>query len=156
MLISKTGKAQICDYGLSSITSSSMFTIAATPGVAGSSRWLAPEMVDPPNKAKSKPTMTPKPADVFAFGMLAVEVLTGKVPFGNMKNKSVAAQIANGKRPDKPQDADQFGLTAEMWGFIQKCWAANPKKRPTIDEVVRAWERFVNGCVVSHSGSSSS
>ena len=88
-----------------------------------------------------------KSADVFAFAMLAVEVFSGKVPFGNMKNESVIIQIATGKRPQKPQTAGQLGLTAEMWKFIEKCWSANPGKRPTIDEVVRAWEGFVNGYV---------
>ena len=148
MLISKVGKAQVCDYGLSP-----MFTIAATPGATRPSRWLAPEIVGPPSKARSKPLTASKPADVFAFAMLAVEVFTGKVPFGNMKNKSVVIQIANGKRPDKPQAADQLGLTAEMWKFIGQCWNANPNKRPIIDEVVRTWEGFVNGYVVSRLGS---
>jgi hypothetical protein len=86
--------------------------------------------------------------------MLAVEVFTGKVPFGNMKNESVVIQIANGKRPAKPQAAEQLGLTVEMWKFIEKCWTANPNKRPTIDDVVRALEGFVNGYVVSCSCSS--
>ena len=155
-MISKARKAQICDYGLSPIISNPMFTIAATPGVAGSSRWLAPEIIDPPNKASSKPSIASKPADVFAFAMLAVEVFTGKVPFGNMKNESVVIQIASGKRPAKPQAAEQLGLTAEMWKFIEKCWTPNPNKRPTIDEVVSTWEGFVNGYVVSSSASSTS
>jgi cyclophilin family peptidyl-prolyl cis-trans isomerase len=97
-----------------------------------------------------------KPADVFAFAMLAVEVFSGRVPFGNMKNESVVIQIASGKRPAKPQAAEQLGLTAEMWKFIEKCWNANPSKRPTIDEVVSAWEGFVNGYVPSSFGSPTS
>ena len=148
MLISKAGKAQVCDYGLSPIVSNPTFTIAATPGVAGSSRWLAPEIIDPPTKASSSPITASKPADVFAFAMLAVEVFSGKVPFGNMRNESVVIQIASGKRPPKPQAAEQLGLSPEMWKFIEKCWSANPNKRPTIDEVVSTWEGFVNGYVV--------
>ena len=154
MLISKAGKAQVCDYGLSPIVSNPTFTIAATPGVAGSSRWLAPEIIDPPTKASSSPTAASKPADVFAFAMLAVEVFSGKVPFGNMRNESVVIQIASGKRPPKPQAAEQLGLSPEMWKFIEKCWSANPNKRPTIDEVVSTWEGFVNGSVVPSLGSS--
>ena len=90
-----------------------------------------------------------KPADVFAFAMLAVEVFTGNVPFWNLKNESVVIQIAGGKRPPKPQAAEQLGLTAEMWRFIEKCWSGNPSKRPTIDEVVSTLEGFVNGYVVA-------
>ncbi|KAF9646167.1 hypothetical protein BDM02DRAFT_277822 [Thelephora ganbajun] len=125
--------------------SNPIFTIAATPGVAGSSRWLAPEIIDPPRRTGSKPLAASKPADVFAFAMLAVEVFTGNVPFGNMRNELAVIHIAHGKRPAKPQGVEQLGLTAEMWKFIEKCWSANPNKRPTIDEVVGTWEEFVNG-----------
>ncbi|KAF9641929.1 kinase-like protein, partial [Thelephora ganbajun] len=47
VLISKSGKVQICDYGLSPIISN---PIAENLGVAGSSRWLAPEIIDPPSE----------------------------------------------------------------------------------------------------------
>ena len=148
MVISKTGTAQVCDYGLSPITSNPTFTVAATPGAVGTSRWLAPEIIDPPNKTGISPTAASKPADVFAFAMLAVEVFTGKIPFGNLRNETVVIQIAQGKRPAKPQAAEQLGLTAEMWKFIEKCWSQNPAKRPTMNEVVRTWEGFVNAYVV--------
>ena len=148
MVISGAGIAQVCDYDLNSITSNPLFAIVATPGVAGSPRWLAPEILDPPSKTGTKPTAASKPADVFAFAMLAVEVFTGKVPFPDMTNGSVVVQILNGKRPVKPPTAEQLGLTTEMWKFVEECWSANPSKRPTVDEVVRTWERFVNGYVV--------
>ena len=153
--MSKAGTAQVCDYGLSPIISNPIFTIAATPGVAGSSRWLAPEIIDPP-KQSPKPMTASKSADIFAFAMLAVEVFSGKVPFASMKNESVVIQIANGKRPAKPQAAEQLGLSAEMWKFIEKCWSTSPSRRPTIDEVVRVWEGFVNGYVVVFFRSSTS
>ena len=145
-MISRTGIAQVCDYGLTPITSNPTFTIAATPGTAGSPRWLAPEILEPPKKATSKQTTASKSGDVFAFAMLTVEVFTGKVPFANMTNGSVIIQMANGRRPAKPQAAEQ--LTSEMWRFTEKCWSANPSRRPTFDEVVKTWEGFVNGFVL--------
>ena len=153
MVISKTGTAQVCDYGLDPIISNPTFTIAATPGVVGTSRWLAPEIFNLPRETGAESTAGSKPADVFAFAMLAVEVFTGKIPFGNMRNKMVPDEIARGKRPTKPQAAEQFGLTTEMWKFIEKCWSQNPAERPTADELVRTWEGFVNGCVVFPLGS---
>ena len=112
---SKAGAAQVCSYGLSRIISNPIFTIAATPGVAGSSRWLAPEILDLPSKTNSKPVMASEPADIFAFAMFAVEVFTGEVPERNLKNESVAIQIVGGKRPPKLQAAEQFGLTTEVY-----------------------------------------
>ncbi|KAF9642266.1 kinase-like protein [Thelephora ganbajun] len=137
VLISESGKVQICDYGLSPITSNS---IAENLGVARSPRWLAPEIIGLPSEASSKS------ADVFAFAMLAVEVFTGRTPFEDTNDDLVIAnQILDGKRPAKPQAGKQPGITAKMWKFIKKCWNASPNKRPTIDEVVRTWEGFVNG-----------
>jgi serine/threonine protein kinase len=143
VLISNTGTAQVSDYGLSPIISNPTFTTTI-----GSSRWLAPEIIDPPS---SNPLTASESADVFAFAMLAVEVFAGEVPFGNMTEGSVAVQIADGKRPAKPRAAERLGLTVEMWAFIETCWGSNPSGRPTIDEVVRTLEGFVNGYVLSYS-----
>ena len=148
MLISKTGAAQICDYGLSPIVSNPTFKIAATPGVAGSPRWLAPELIGPPSETGSKQIAVSKPADVFALAMVAVEVFSGKVPFPNMADGAVVIQIVNGRRPIKPPTAEQLGLTTEIWKLIEQCWSANPSERPTMDDVARTWEGFVNECVV--------
>ncbi|KAF9650537.1 hypothetical protein BDM02DRAFT_3259721 [Thelephora ganbajun] len=111
-LISETGKAQVCDYGLTPITS------------------------NPPTASKS--------ADMFAFTTLAVEAFTEKSPFEDTGNMSAAIQITMGKKPAKPQTAEQLGLTTEIWKFIEKCWSADPNERPTINEVVSIWEGFIN------------
>jgi len=105
--------------------SNPVFTIAATPGVAGSSRWLAPEIIDPPSRSSSN-CHSIKGCGCLAFSMLAVEVFTGKVPFGSMKNESVVIAISSGKRPPKPQAAEQLGFTAEMWKFIEGAGTRTP------------------------------
>ena len=87
--------------------------------------------------------MESKPADVFAFGMFAVEVFTGKIPFEEQKNEAVVLQISRGGRPVMPPNAQAVGLTIEMWKLLESCWQQNPKKRPTMDEIVRRWETFV-------------
>jgi len=89
------------------------------------------------------PVVESKPADVFAFGMFAVEVFTGKIPFGEQKNEAVVLRISRGGRPEMPENAQAVGLTDEIWKLLESCWQQNPKKRPTMEEVVRRWERFV-------------
>ena len=84
-----------------------------------------------------------KPADVFAFAMLAVEVFTGKIPFGEQKNEAAVLRISQGGRPEMPQNAQETGLTADIWNVLQSCWQQNPKKRPTMQEVVRKWQSFI-------------
>ena len=30
-----------------------------------------------------------------------------------------------------------------MWKLLESCWLQNPKKRPTMEEVVRRWQKIV-------------
>ena len=89
------------------------------------------------------PVVESKAADVFAFGMLAVEVFTGKIPFENLENEAAALRILKGGRPEMPENAEAIGLTVEIWNLLKSCWHQNPKRRPTIEEVVRRWRKFV-------------
>jgi len=95
--------------------------------------------------------MESKAADVFAFGMLAVEVFTGRIPFEEQKNETVVLPISRGGGPEIPSSAQGVGLTGEMWGLLENCWQQNPSKRPTAEEVVGRWRGFVErnftGCV---------
>ena len=89
------------------------------------------------------PVMESKAADVFAFGMFAVEVFTGKIPFEEQKNEAVVLRISQGGRPEMPGNARDIGLTPEMWNFLESCWRRGPKKRPAMRDVVRRWQKFV-------------
>jgi hypothetical protein len=97
----------------------------------------------PPRKGKVTARRESKVADMFAFGMLAVEVFTGQVPLVEHENGAVVLQILRGVRPKIPENAQEVRLTAEMWKLIASCWQQNPKKRPTIGEVVVKWREFV-------------
>lgn len=118
------------------------FVVAATPGVVGISRWLAPEIIDPPRKKKHQIPVATEQADIFAFAMLNIEVFTGELPFGDVKHETVIFKIARGQRPEKPHGAESRGLSAEMWEFIQKCWDQDPAKRPDVNAVVGAWRSY--------------
>jgi len=127
VLISESKVAQVSDYGLHALLNPK-FAAAATPGMNQTGRWLAPERDNS------------KPADVFAFAMLAIELYTGEVPFGpEMKPERATLLISEGKRPGMPP-----GLTEEIRKCIKSCWDQNPNKRPTIDQVVNTLERVVN------------
>jgi len=49
-----------------------------------------------------------------------------------------------------PENSRAIGLTVEIWNLLQRCWQQNPKKRPTMEEVVRKWEKFVGDDDVSN------
>ena len=106
------------------------------------SRWLAPEIIKP-LPCPTGVAVESKPADIFAFGMLVIEVLTGKPPFEGCSEPGAARRILRGDRPELPQNAGDVDLTNPMRDFIQRCWREDPAKRPEIDEVVTTWEGFL-------------
>ena len=62
-------------------------------------------MADPGNHA---------PPDIFALGMIVIEVFTGKIPFEEQKNEAAALRILGGGRPEMPENAQAVGSTKEM------------------------------------------
>ena len=142
VLISSSGHARLSDYGLMPIQSNHAFMVAATPGVVGISRWLAPEIIDPPRRKSYRQPAGTEQADIFAFAMLVIEVFTGELPFGDVKHETAILMIAQGQRPERPHDAESRGLTTGIWRSTQKCWHQNPSKRPSVSAVVNAWQCF--------------
>ncbi|KAF9789416.1 kinase-like domain-containing protein [Thelephora terrestris] len=125
VVIDRKGNARLTEFGLAPINSDPNFTVAATPGSVGTSRWLAPEIIAPgARKGGNMPVMESTAADVFAFAMISLEVFTGG-------------------RPEMPKDAQAIGLTAGMWTLLESCWQQSPKKRPQMEEVVERWGQFV-------------
>ena len=131
------------EYGLAPVNSSPIFTILATPEAVGTSRWLAPEIINPSADSNGVLVVESKPADVFAFAMFAVEIFTGKIPFEELKNEAVVPWVLKGGRPKMPENVQAVGLTGEMWKLIENCWQHDPEERPTIEEVVKRWRKFV-------------
>lgn len=74
--------------------------------------------------------------DVYAFGLLAFEVITGLSPWGHLKPfpklSKFYQKVISGERPKFNDKASE-----KMIGLIQKCWATNPYDRPTFDEIFR-------------------
>ena len=94
------------------------------------------------------PVMESKAADVFAFAMFSVEVFTGKIPFGEQKNEAVVVRISQGGRPEMPENAQEVGLTSDIWMFLENCWQRNPNKRPSMGEFVDNGDDGAIECVL--------
>jgi len=117
---------------LAPINANPILTVAS-PDV-GNSRWLAPEIIDaPPNSIVAES----KRADIFAYGMVGVAVFTAKLPFEGCCDVEAASQILKRGRPERPQNAEDFGLTPQIWELFEGCWDHDPARRPTIEGVVR-------------------
>ncbi|KAH7572489.1 hypothetical protein JRO89_XS04G0263800 [Xanthoceras sorbifolium] len=74
--------------------------------------------------------------DVYSFGIVLWELITGLLPFQNMTAVQAAFAVVNkGARPIIPNDC----LPA-LGEIMTRCWDANPNVRPPFSEVVRMLE----------------
>ena len=72
-----------------------------------------------------------KASDVYGFGMVMYELLTGKPPFfGELQDWSLITAIIEGSRPHVPRYTPQFYRE-----LMEQCWDSEPSKRPTSDEI---------------------
>jgi son of sevenless-like protein len=96
-------------------------------------RWFAPELLQ-----QTGPVSTY--SDVWSFGMLCLEVLSGQPPYAKFnRDVAVLREVDNGRPPDHPgRIATQNGLSDQMWKVMQMCWNLKPEARPSITEVKNA------------------
>jgi serine/threonine protein kinase len=83
--------------------------------------------------------------DVFAYGMILYELITGIHPFTGGKELTraeIRAKIIQKGRPDFPPDTD-----IDWVEFIQNCWAQIPTDRPSFMGMMAIAETFMlEGC----------
>jgi len=95
-------------------------------------RWAATELFrmdeDDPNP---RPT---KMSDVYSFGCLMLQILTGKVPYYGTKRLEQVVYLKYLGR--EPIDAQTPKIPDPYVVFMRRCWSREPEKRPTMESVV--------------------
>ncbi|RID54779.1 hypothetical protein BRARA_G02073 [Brassica rapa] len=112
---------KVGDFGLSKIKRNTL----VSGGVRGTLPWMAPELL---NGSSSKVS---EKVDVFSFGIVLWEILTGEEPYANMHYGAIIGGIVNNTlRPTIPAFCDDEWRT-----LMEECWAPNPTARPSFTEV---------------------
>ncbi|GKF26714.1 serine/threonine-protein kinase STE20-like protein, partial [Tanacetum coccineum] len=69
--------------------------------------------------------------DVFSFGIVLWEILTGEEPYANMHYGAIIGGIVNNTlRPTIPSDCDP-----EWRRLMEMCWVHDPAMRPSFTEI---------------------
>ncbi|PPD92741.1 hypothetical protein GOBAR_DD10301 [Gossypium barbadense] len=129
---------KVGDFGLSKIKRNTL----VTGGVRGTLPWMAPELL---NGSSSKVS---EKVDVFSFGIVLWEILTGEEPYANMHYGAIIGGIvSNTLRPHVPSYCDP-----EWKLLMEQCWAPDPVVRPSFTEIARRLRIMSSACQTKPQG----
>ncbi|KAF9646896.1 kinase-like protein [Thelephora ganbajun] len=128
IMVDESGNARITDFGLAVIARNPHSHRSTFDESGRTARWCAPEIL-------RGGQFVGRESDVFSFGMVIIEVFTGKAPFGNDRTPAVIASIMTGKTPERP---DHPGFTDDLWELTQRCLKEVPSDRPHVEEILAA------------------
>jgi len=119
-------RAKLGDFGIAYLMDSARVT---TPGIiVGTMAYVAPE--------QARGVVPAPAADIYAFGLLLIEALTGERPFGDVEGiGTVMARLS--AAPEIPAS-----LHPSWQGLLRGMTAIRPDDRPTALEVVEAASRL--------------
>ncbi|KLO08483.1 kinase-like protein [Schizopora paradoxa] len=131
VLLSDSGEPLLADFGISRCVSS--LTTTTTTSAKGSTRWMAVEFFLPSVEGDDIVVEHTKETDVWAFGMVLFELLSGLVPFSHLKTDvQVAMAILSGRTPSRPVSSESENDQDLVWSLCQDCWQHVPSDRPTM------------------------
>jgi serine/threonine protein kinase len=118
---------KVADFGMSKTKEYSM-TYSDQTQNQGTPKWMAPEMIRTGDNGESfwkQKLRFPFKCDIYSFGMVCYEILTGHVPFPNLSPADVKRMVLLGERPELPNECPPRLRT-----LIEACWSSEPSLRP--------------------------
>ncbi|KAM3376771.1 serine/threonine-protein kinase STY46 isoform X2 [Capsicum galapagoense] len=120
LLMDENEVIKVADFGVARVKAQTGVMTAET----GTYRWMAPEVIE------HKPY--DHKADVFSFGVVLWELLTGKLPYEYLTPLQAAIGVVQkGLRPTIPKHTPP-----KLAELLQTCWQQDPTSRPDFSEIV--------------------
>src|SRR5258708_23407601 len=119
LLLSKTGRIKLADFGLALVSAETRLT--STGKTMGSLHYMAPEQI------QGKPTLSNR-SDLYAFGCVLFELLTGRTPFVG----EAMAEVLQQHIRQAPPKVSSFAVNCpvELEDLIAQLLEKNPDQRP--------------------------
>ncbi|RHZ88803.1 hypothetical protein Glove_21g165 [Diversispora epigaea] len=119
----------ISDFGLSKIVGQNLEN-SNKRNIFGVLPYIAPEVLCGEEYTKA--------ADVYSFGFIVYELITGFTPYCDVPHdRDLARKICNGLRPKIP-----FHIPKLFTGMVMRCWDARVAHRPTFSEFKNEAEKL--------------
>ncbi|KAJ0077178.1 hypothetical protein Patl1_35862 [Pistacia atlantica] len=126
LLMDENEVVKVADFGVARVKAQSGVMTAET----GTYRWMAPEVIE------HKPY--DHKADVFSFGIVLWELLTGKLPYEYLTPLQAAVGVVQkGLRPTIPKNAHP-----KLAELLEKCWQQDPALRPDFSEIIEVLQQI--------------
>ena len=115
LLLDRAWRVKLCDFGLASALPHQRH--------AGTVAYMAPELLDPDGTFNAA-------VDVYAFGVVLNEMLSGRVPFETIDDNAIRRRVMQGDRPIIP-----ISCPLPLRRLIESCWQHDARKRPIMADV---------------------
>ncbi|KAE8698753.1 ACT-like protein tyrosine kinase family protein isoform 2 [Hibiscus syriacus] len=126
LLMDENEVVKVADFGVARVKAQSGVMTAET----GTYRWMAPEVIE------HKPY--DHKADVFSFGIVLWELLTGKIPYEFLTPLQAAVGVVQkGLRPTIPKHANP-----RLTELLERCWQQDPALRPDFAEIIEILQQI--------------
>lgn len=123
ILVDEHFRVKLADFGLSADKTEHIKM------KMGTLNWVAPECID----ASGSPY--DEKADMWSFGMVLWELVSGRIPFAGMSHLQTLRRIDMHELEAVPE-----GVDPRYEALIQWCWHPDPHKRPGIDDALSTLE----------------
>ncbi|KAL2996399.1 hypothetical protein AAZX31_10G269700 [Glycine max] len=126
LLMDENCTVKVADFGVARVKAQSGVMTAET----GTYRWMAPEVIE------HKPY--DHKADVFSFGIVLWELLTGKLPYEYLTPLQAAIGVVQkGLRPTIPKNTHP-----KFVELLERSWQQDPTLRPDFSEIIEILQQL--------------
>jgi serine/threonine protein kinase len=128
-LLIQQGRLKVSDFGLATVHRT-MTKLTGQVSRKGTSFFMAPEML-----LGNDPNANAPPIDVWGFGCVITNVVTGKIPYVSVKSLVELEAAMRQKKSVYLKEDLLAGAPPRLVDLIDKCCQHEPRQRPNMEEI---------------------